>query len=142
MIARQIIVDTARRWIGTPFRHQGRNQYGLDCVGLVVVVCRELGISDYDVRGYDRRPTEGASFMQHFTRAGALQLTALDDALPGDLLVLRDNIYPCHVGIVSELHLVPHLLHSTAQHRKVSEDHLKGDLLTRRVAAFRLPGVE
>lgn len=40
---RQQIVCSARKRIGTPFKHQGRKAgVGLDCIGLVVDVFKEF----------------------------------------------------------------------------------------------------
>ena len=37
------VVDEARKWLGTPYRHQGsRCQVGADCLGLVRGVWREI----------------------------------------------------------------------------------------------------
>lgn len=137
---REQVTTAARAWIDTPFRHQGRSSFGLDCVGLVNVVCAELGLSNYDVRGYARRPSQGAEFLKHFQKGGGTPVP-LSQAQPGDLLVFRDGNYPCHVGIMTEKHGVPHVVHATALNRKVCEDPLIGDLKTRWIAAFVLPGV-
>lgn len=37
-------IEQARTWIGTPFRHQGRNRLGVDCIGYPIVLLRENGI--------------------------------------------------------------------------------------------------
>jgi cell wall-associated NlpC family hydrolase len=45
MLDRQHIVDTARGWLGVPYRHQGRRKdKGVDCVGLIIGVGAELGL--------------------------------------------------------------------------------------------------
>ena len=51
------IVDQARGYLGTPFLHQGRTRHGLDCVGLVIRVAHDLGLSDYDIDHYARAPS-------------------------------------------------------------------------------------
>lgn len=52
-----LLVATARSYLGTPFHHQGRAPgIGLDCAGVVVCVAHELGLSSADVRGYPRQP--------------------------------------------------------------------------------------
>lgn len=50
---RNRVVEVARGYIGTPWLHQGRSRLGLDCVGLLVVVARELGLP------VSYRPTHG-----------------------------------------------------------------------------------
>ncbi len=52
--------SVARKFIGTPFVHQGRVPgAGLDCVGLLVAVAREMGIEPVDSLNYPRIPTPG-----------------------------------------------------------------------------------
>ena len=51
------IVTTARKWLGTPFHHQGRvPNVGLDCVGLVIQVAKELNLSNFDTTNYSAIP--------------------------------------------------------------------------------------
>lgn len=44
MITRADVVAAALAYVGTPFRWQGRNALGLDCVGLPAAVARDLGL--------------------------------------------------------------------------------------------------
>lgn len=39
-----MIVDTAREWIGVPWRHQGTTRAGVDCGGFIIGVAADLGI--------------------------------------------------------------------------------------------------
>jgi len=38
------ILAAARRYVGVPYRHRGRDMRGLDCVGLAIAVARDLGL--------------------------------------------------------------------------------------------------
>jgi cell wall-associated NlpC family hydrolase len=91
MAIRADIVAAARGWIGVPWRHQGRSRAGVDCVGLIVVVCRELGLSDYDSTVYGRDP-DPTRFLGHFTAGGATRINPLE-ARNGDLLVFRQSAF-------------------------------------------------
>tara|TARA_R100000152_G_C6777873_1_gene208044 strand:+ start:2869 stop:3270 length:402 start_codon:yes stop_codon:yes gene_type:complete len=51
------IADTALAYVGTPFVHQGRSKHGLDCVGLLVQVARDLGFEAHDFTAYSLRPS-------------------------------------------------------------------------------------
>ena len=53
------VIDEARGWVGVPFRHQGRDYSGIDCVGLPIVVGQSLGLFDQrlDIANYGRLPT-------------------------------------------------------------------------------------
>ena len=97
MVSRNNVVAEARSWIGTRWIHQGRDRNGIDCIGLVVVVRRALGIGDYDVAGYPRVPD--GTFLSHFVRAGGVRVPILE-IRPADLLLFRVARAPCHVGIV------------------------------------------
>jgi cell wall-associated NlpC family hydrolase len=45
-LSRQTIVETARSWLGTPYRHLGRRKdRHVDCVGLIIGVGAELGMT-------------------------------------------------------------------------------------------------
>jgi hypothetical protein len=56
------VVREARRWIGTPFVHQGRSRHGVDCIGLIV--CVRAAFDGFpegmrEIRNYRRRPADG-----------------------------------------------------------------------------------
>jgi NlpC/P60 family putative phage cell wall peptidase len=72
------VVDEARKWLGTPYRHQGsRLGVGADCLGLVRGIWRELyGIEpdepgpyamDWAEKGDDDRLLDAA--LKHFSKA-------------------------------------------------------------------------
>jgi cell wall-associated NlpC family hydrolase len=62
MPGRTDIVAAARTYLGVPWRHQGRTRAGLDCAGLIVMVARDLALSDYDSTAYGRR-AQGHAFL-------------------------------------------------------------------------------
>lgn len=55
---RKQIVEAAEKHLGLPFVHQGRcEKTGIDCVGLLVLIGREIGYPEiHDVEGYRRVP--------------------------------------------------------------------------------------
>lgn len=136
-VTRAQVVAEARKWIGTPWRHQGRNVHGIDCVGLVVVVCKGLGISSYDDTGYGRDP-DPHKFLPHFQKGGAVRI---DPKImqPGDLIIFRQSAFPCHSGIVSEKQGTLHVIHAHMLRRKVVEEPILPQAPV--VAVFKLPGV-
>lgn len=139
MIKRQEIVDLARTYLGVKWQHQGRTREGIDCAGLVVVVGKELGLIDFDMTNYRRRPDKD-HFVQFFAQGGGIRKRIID-AKPGDVLVMRESTYPCHSVIVSEKYDVPHIVHAHMPRRVVFEEQLIGEWLEKRVACFSFPGV-
>lgn len=131
---RDEIVAEARRWVGTPYRDLGRNEHGLDCVGLILVVYGGLGIINYTVPTYSRTPD--GTFLSHFPKAGFTRISP-DKRLPGDVLAFKMMDYACHCGIVTPTGVV----HAYSVHRGVFEQPITGMMKQTVVAAFRAPGV-
>lgn len=98
MITRDQIVETAKSLVGVRFRHQGRDRNGVDCVGLLVLIGRELGYEDIkDLADYRRTPTP--SVMRAFLEAN-LDEIPLDDLKPGDVIWMRmGGLKPRHAGV-------------------------------------------
>src|SRR5687767_14104668 len=102
---RDRIVAAARSWIGTPFAHQGRTRGpngGVDCVGVVIKVAQELGLSEFDTRGYTAAPD--AVEMQRLLEAHLdyVPAPARLNVRPGDVLWFRAP-QPQHLAIVTEV---------------------------------------
>lgn len=102
------IVAAARGWIGTPFRHQGSCRgSGADCLGLVLGVCRELGLPVSEpVPAYTPDWAE-AGRAEVLLPALGREFRAVPEgaARPGDVVVFRmHRAAPAkHLGILSEV---------------------------------------
>jgi len=139
------VVQAARSWIDTPYHHQARAKgLGVDCVGLVIGVGRELGLCapEFDVPPYARTP-DGSSLVH---QAGALmQRLPVDAALqPGQVIVVAFGGDPQHLGILGDYrHGGLSIIHAAAIARppRVIETRLMFSSAMRFVAAFELPGV-
>jgi cell wall-associated NlpC family hydrolase len=136
---RDDIVRIARSWIGTPFRHQGRTRFGIDCVGLLVAVADELGIAAVDVPGYNRR-SHGKDFMRPFEEH--CRPRTFGQMAPGDIVIFHDELFPCHTGIYSQLRGVAHVVHAVATLRQVFETPYAGEWAARARHVFAFPGTE
>jgi NlpC/P60 family putative phage cell wall peptidase len=92
------VVHAARRWIGTPWRHRGR-QIGraCDCVGLVIGTAQELGLGDYR-KPYNRQPDPSAMLAELEAYLDPIRVA---DAQPGDILYLAFRGVPTHLAIIS-----------------------------------------
>ncbi len=138
MVARADVVAQARSYLGVRWRHQGRTAAGLDCVGLVVRVCQDLGLSDYDSTAYGRDP-DARKFLSHFVAGGAVRIDP-KLAADGDLIAFHQSGFPCHAGIRATLRGGPSVIHAHMNRRQVCEEMLAPEAPL--VAVYRLPGVE
>lgn len=138
------VVAEARTWIDTPVHHQARIKHvGVDCIGLVIGVARELGLVEptFDIGAYPRDPDSVsllAKAREHMTEI------PYDEAVSGDVLVITFNRDPQHFCILAEYRPgVRSVIHaaSNANPGRVVETRLMFSAVMRRGAAFRLPGV-
>lgn len=132
------IVESARRMVGTPYHHQARLPgIGLDCVGLIIAVGRELGYlaPDYDITGYSRVP-DGALLMKHLHD----KLNRIEEAFmqPGDVVCVAFDQYPQHVGFLGDYRYGGlSIIHAASKHHEVVETRLMFTPAMRFVSAFR-----
>ena len=95
-------LDVAREWVGTPYAHAGRLKgVGVDCVGLVLGVAKELGMipADYSPPYYEAI-NDGVLIQAIFPLyATEKDLKAIE---PGDLVVMKFGEHPQHVGIIAD----------------------------------------
>lgn len=132
MIPRDAFLAEARSWLGVRWLHQGRNRHGVDCIGLLLVTCWALELTDYDVSGYGRSPN--ADFMRR--ECDRLMVPSAAPR-PGDVYLMRFGTEPQHIAIATERGL----LHAYAPARKVVETTLPDAWRPRIVAAYTVPGV-
>jgi cell wall-associated NlpC family hydrolase len=137
---RNDVVEEARNWIGTRWRHQGRNEYGIDCAGLIIVVASKFGLQDTNPVNYPRR-TNGDMFVTYFEAAGMVRIP-YEDRLPGDVILTQDHGLPCHCGFLSMKHGVEHYLHGYALRRKVVEEPFDPYWKDRMTHVMRFPKIE
>ncbi len=97
MIAGEQIAEQALTWLDTPFQHQGRRKgVGVDCIGLVFGVARELGIwpAAFNFTAYGRSPLDGV-----LEREIAARCTPLASPEVGALGLFRWFGEPQHIAI-------------------------------------------
>lgn len=133
MATRADVVRVARSYHGVRWRHQGRTRYGIDCIGLVILVAHELGLSDHDCTDYSRIP-DGRQLRQ----ALECHLQPTTDQQPGDVVLMRFAREPQHVGILTDIGLI----HAYAATRKVIEHRIDKNWSDRIVAAYSFRGIE
>ena len=118
---RERIVETARKYIGTPFKHMGRDIKGIDCVGLLICIAKDLGLSSVTspmaVR-YPKRP--GRNFLPLLK--DYMDSIPIENSQGGDVAVISWVSYPCHCGILTNEGTI---IHAHAQHDAVIEEELR-----------------
>jgi hypothetical protein len=149
MPTRAQIFGKAREYVGTPFDHQKRvKQLGIDCVGLALCVGHDLGIMGRD--GKPILPTDYPAYSSQ--PAGTLMLTICKQRLaqkkhsemkPGDVVAMRMPVDPVHLGIVSEIGGVLHLIHAynTPSNPRCVEHVIDARWRRRIVGVFEYAGV-
>jgi cell wall-associated NlpC family hydrolase len=142
MTTRTDIVTKAREYLETPFHHQARLKgVGVDCIGLVIGVARELGLiaPDFDIAAYPRIP-DGTTLLP----MANMHMTAIsrESMQPGDVIVVSFDKYPQHFGVLGDYrHGGLSMIHAASNAGKVIETRLMFSSAMTFVAAFALPGV-
>lgn len=138
MIARQEIVDEARRYLETPFLHQGRVPGAcLDCAGVVVCAAQSLGLSgEYiDITDYPRDPAT-QKMVDILDRH--LDKIPFEKALPGDVLLLAWAQNPQHLAIFTGIGTI---IHAHEDARRVVETRLTKELIRCIRGTYRFRGI-
>jgi cell wall-associated NlpC family hydrolase len=143
-IAGAHVVACARRFLGTPFVHQGRlGGVGLDCIGLLQAVAQGCGIAHEDFAEYSRRP-DGEDLERRIAKH--CRRVQLAEARPGDILVfwikekLRGRVRPPHhVGIRTDVGIIH--THGLTGVRRVVEHSLDTFWTERILSAWRLRAI-
>ena len=134
------VVDCARSYLGTPFHHQGRLKgIGLDCVGLLIRVGHDLGLTEFDHTGYPRQPIEERLYERFREELDEINSW---EALPGDIVLFRILKHPQHLAILGDYHGGGlSLIHAYSPVGKVTEAHFSASWGSRAFAYFRYKGV-
>lgn len=138
--ADQLIAE-ARSLLGVPWVHQGRSVAGLDCIGFVMLACKNSGLDMLAALGcqdrtdYGREPTvAGLQALQN----GAVQI---QEPEPGCLMFIRFHRakFPQHFGILTREGTLIHA-HSTAG--RVVEHRYGEPWIRTTHSIWQIPGVQ
>lgn len=142
------LVEAARRWLGTPYRHQASLRgVGADCLGLVRGVWRDvIGPEPEEVPAYSQDWAEARGDEQLLSAAQRLLEPAdADDIRSGDALLFRmiERGPAKHIALVSEVLQQPHgcdvrMIHAYTGH-DVCETALTVPWRRRLAGVFRFP---
>lgn len=138
------VVEIAREWIGTPYRHQASVKgAGTDCLGLIRGVWRTMfGAEPETIPGYSPDWSEPSGEERLWT-AAMRHLVPKDwphSPEPGDVLLfrMREGSVAKHLGIFSFSDGVPSVIHAYQGHC-VLESPLSEPMRRRIVARFAFP---
>jgi len=90
----------AHKYIGVRFRHRGRTERGLDCVGLVIRCAMDCGYMRYEEFAYGHEPRDSVLqgvLEEHFGEP-VTRAPRINDVI---LMRLRRGGEPSHVGIIT-----------------------------------------
>lgn len=133
MVRSNEIVQSARSYLGVPYRHQGRNRLGLDCIGLILMVAHDLHLSDFDITGYGRVPS---GRMMARLLGQHCRPVAVKDINSGDVVHITFERQPQHVAIITDAGMI-----HADNIRGVVEHSLNNRWRKKIRGAYRLPGV-
>lgn len=148
-VAPQAIIEEARSWIGTPWRHQCHTKgAATDCAGLIRGVGLETGAMWMDPD--DKKRIE----QRYFNYAPTGNLKVMTEALDfflinvhqnqmgvGDVLQIRlDRDIPRHLAILSGKMQVVHCINEGRE--EVTEHRCNLDFMSRTYKVWRYPGVQ
>jgi cell wall-associated NlpC family hydrolase len=79
------LIAEARTLIGLPFVHCGRNEHGVDCVGVILVPAQRLGLTTFEPATYS--PGGHGEYLKECVEENCELVEGL--AQPGDILLFR-----------------------------------------------------
>jgi len=140
---RDAIVAAARRWLGTPYHHQGRLVgVGVDCLGLISEVGRELGILDYDATDYVAMPD--GKMMEATCREYLVEQPIDTTPRPGDIVLMWISLrrLPQHLAIFVPWDQRIGIIHAHQRFDDVKAHSYDDYWIKRTVRIFSYPGVQ
>lgn len=121
MIFRMDVVKCARSYIGTYFKKGGRDRHGMDCVGLLISVGKDLGIELKDTTEYTFDPSP--RLMQEFVFSQSVR-RKIQPLQNGYLAILKQSGFPMHTGIITMDGDRPTIINANMKARRVIEQPL------------------
>lgn len=139
------IVEQAKTWVGTPFRHQGRDKFiGADCAGLILGVGQEverMKLTEHEQKVLKRyrqfpSPMEVESLLAEF-----LDRVEEGDEQLGDIVLIKSrNSRAGHVGIITQFEPFLMIIHANDAFGKIVEQGIPPRSSNRVLGYFRYKG--
>lgn len=126
------LVRAARQYLGVRYYHCGRDEHGLDCLGLLIRVAHDLGLTTWDDTTY------GEQIDTAYLRWRLEKFCEpVADLQPGDVLLFTIKGSPQHLGMATDVGVI----HAYQSVGRVAEHSLDGTWRRRLVGVFRWPGI-
>ena len=127
------VIAEARQWVGVPFRHQGRSERGIDCVGLPIVVCQNIGLigPNFEITNYGRLPS-----LDLVERLKS-HCQPIPAPVAGSLIVIAWTKIAAHVAICTG----ETMIHAYESVGRVVEHGYRGRWIRLTHSAWAIPGV-
>jgi hypothetical protein len=110
-ILQKKIVEQARTYLGTPFRHHARGREAIDCVGLPLRVAEDLRLVDR--HGYCFKADSYSNYRALPRRADVERVLEwlmvrgdCAEGMPGDVAVFRTPLESVLLGILSDVGVI------------------------------------
>jgi len=109
-MTRDEVVEEARKYLFVPFRHRGRlPAYGLDCLGLGIVVADHFGVHYEDMPDYSNQPHPRRLVLTHLRKF--LKPMPITGNLIGCVGIFAMVRLPAHIGFFSWKENRQHVVH-------------------------------
>lgn len=97
---RKDICEYSKKFLGVPFRHQGRTEFGLDCAGLIVKIAKDCKLYEkelVDIKGYAKVP-DGESLRNALLK-GTAKEKAFSEIKEADIILMSFMREPQHLAL-------------------------------------------
>ncbi len=139
------VIACARQFSGVRFAHQGRSVAGLDCLGLLLITAKTLGlqfegvgVEAFDVPHYGTRPDAMLLRKKLDTHLHAIEKNEVREA---DIVLLKIDGMPQHLALLTDYPMTQELgmIHAYAPAREVVEHRYDEHWQRNTYRAYRLP---
>jgi cell wall-associated NlpC family hydrolase len=140
LIDTQSLIDSARQLVGAPYRHQGRDASGVDCIGFLAATFAALGVDHPAYIGVRDDLNYGRLASPEFLKLVERHCRPAPRPAPGVLVMMRygPNVPPQHCGIIAEN---GNIIHACARRGQVLEHGYRGAFVRLTHSLWLIPGV-
>ena len=139
---KNVILKQARTWLGTRFQHQGRikksygQNGGVDCIGFIIELARELEICIEDNYSYERLAK--GNFLK-IKADMILKNKNIADLCATDIVLLKIEKDPQHFALVGENVNGLTFIHSYAPLKQVIEHNMDESWYKKIISVYKFP---